>query len=163
MLNRQRLHVFYVKSYFTLHQCLRVLKTSGLFEVAFEEWLCWRCVCHYSASILEKTANDKTKKKDSRNLLPYSQHPITALDSVPAESNQHPHTRFPLAQCNYSINTHSTNVFKDTHYSSRLTVPHALSFTSLYFINLNVKKWRQSSSNSLQHLVTCSKQLKKTR
>jgi len=105
--------------------------------VAFEEWLWCGFLCHHSTSILEKTATHVTKKY-SRNLLLCSQHPITVTDSVPAESNQHPHTRFPWTQCHYSIYIQSTDMFKETHFSSRLPVPHALSFTSLYFIHFDV-------------------------
>jgi len=50
-----------VKSYSTVHQCLRVLKLSGLCEVACEEWHWWSCLCQYSTVILEKTATHETK------------------------------------------------------------------------------------------------------
>jgi hypothetical protein len=140
MLHRHRLNVFYVKFCFTIHQCLRVLKLSGLREVASEEWFWRRCLCHYSTVILQKIATHKTKKY-SGSLLPYSQYPFTFPDSVPAETDRYLHTRISWNQCHYSTYTQSTDVSKATyfkHFLSCLSVPHALSFTSLHFIHLNV-------------------------
>ena len=55
------------------------------------------------------------------NLDNYAQNTITGAYFEPAETDQHPHTRFRLTQCYSSINTQSTDVFKATlftHFSS---------------------------------------------